>query len=43
MRSLARGENYAMITRKVIKPAPSEVASNPRARSARLRGLERVG
>jgi 16S rRNA (cytosine1402-N4)-methyltransferase len=42
MRSLARGESYAMVTRKVIKPAASEVAYNPRARSARLRGLQRV-
>jgi 16S rRNA (cytosine1402-N4)-methyltransferase len=42
MRSLARGESYAMVTRKVIKPAASEVAANPRARSARLRGLQRV-
>jgi 16S rRNA (cytosine1402-N4)-methyltransferase len=42
MRALARGESYAVITRKVIKPADSEVASNPRARSARLRGLERM-
>ena len=42
MRGLARGESFAVISRKVIKPAVSEVASNPRARSARLRGLERV-
>jgi 16S rRNA (cytosine1402-N4)-methyltransferase len=42
MRALARGESFAVITRKVIKPAASEVAFNPRARSARLRALERV-
>jgi 16S rRNA (cytosine1402-N4)-methyltransferase len=42
MRALAREENYTLINRKVIKPADSEVAANPRARSARLRGLERV-
>ena len=42
MRALARDQSFALLTRKVIKPADVEVASNPRARSARLRGLERV-
>ena len=42
LRALARGESYLLINRKVIKPADSEVVSNPRARSVRLRGLERV-
>ena len=42
MRALARDQSFALLTRKVIKPADVEVASNPRARSARLRGLEKV-
>ena len=42
MRALARDQSFALLTRKVIKPADVEVASNPRARSARLRALERV-
>ncbi len=31
------------LTRHVIKPSPEEIASNPRARSARMRVAERLG
>ncbi len=31
-----------MISRKAIKPGPAELESNPRARSARLRTVERI-
>jgi 16S rRNA (cytosine1402-N4)-methyltransferase len=31
-----------LLTRKAIKPAPEEIDSNPRARSARLRAAEKV-
>ncbi|SRR5579885_373841 len=43
MRALAAGGGYVALTRKVLKPADSEIASNPRARSARLRCIERAG
>ena len=41
-RELVREGGYLLINRKVIKPSDSEIASNPRARSARLRCIERV-
>ena len=40
-RELARGNEYAEIARKVIKPSAAETARNPRARSARIRCIER--
>ncbi len=41
MRELVRAGGYGAITRKVMRPSAQEVAGNPRARSARLRCLER--
>jgi 16S rRNA (cytosine1402-N4)-methyltransferase len=40
-RELANGGGYVAITRKVIKPSAAETAHNPRARSARIRCIER--
>jgi 16S rRNA (cytosine1402-N4)-methyltransferase len=40
-RELGRGGDFKNLTAKVIKPAQREIAENPRARSARLRCLER--
>jgi 16S rRNA (cytosine1402-N4)-methyltransferase len=40
-RELARGNEYTAIARKVIKPSAAETARNPRARSARIRCIER--
>jgi len=40
-RALVNGGGYVAITRKVIKPSAAETAHNPRARSARIRCIER--
>jgi 16S rRNA (cytosine1402-N4)-methyltransferase len=40
-RELARGEEYVAIARKVIKPSSSETSRNSRARSAKVRCIER--
>ena len=41
-RDLARGGGFAAVTRKALRPSAEEAAANPRARSARLRCIERV-
>jgi len=40
-RELVQGGDFEAVTRKASRPAPEEVARNPRARSARLRCIER--
>jgi len=41
-RALAQTEDYFLPIRKAVKPTKEEIADNPRARSARLRILERI-
>jgi 16S rRNA (cytosine1402-N4)-methyltransferase len=41
--SLESGKLYKVLTTKPIKPSRGEVSENPRARSAKLRILEKVG
>jgi 16S rRNA (cytosine1402-N4)-methyltransferase len=41
-RELVQGGGFAAVTRKALRPGADEAASNPRARSARLRCIERV-
>jgi 16S rRNA (cytosine1402-N4)-methyltransferase len=40
-RELARSSEYEEVSRKPMRPSAEEVARNPRARSARLRCIER--
>jgi 16S rRNA (cytosine1402-N4)-methyltransferase len=42
MREGARQGQYKMLTKKPLSPSAEEIASNPRARSAKLRAAERV-
>jgi len=42
-RELVHGGGFEAVTRKALRPAPEEIAQNPRARSARLRCIERRG
>jgi 16S rRNA (cytosine1402-N4)-methyltransferase len=42
-RELTHADGYEAVTRKVIRPQAAEIARNPRARSARLRCIERGG
>ncbi|MBI4466522.1 MAG: 16S rRNA (cytosine(1402)-N(4))-methyltransferase RsmH [Acidobacteria bacterium] len=42
-REQAAAGTLRVLTRKVVRPRPEEVAANPRARSARLRAAEKQG
>jgi 16S rRNA (cytosine1402-N4)-methyltransferase len=41
MRDLAHQGGFTLLTRKALRPQPSEIEHNPRSRSARLRCLQR--
>jgi 16S rRNA (cytosine1402-N4)-methyltransferase len=42
-RALAEGSEYSLPARKAMRPRAAEIVQNPRARSARLRCVERSG
>jgi 16S rRNA (cytosine1402-N4)-methyltransferase len=39
---LARDGGFQVLTKKVIQPGDAEIAANPRARSAKMRVIEKV-